>query len=154
MALILSVLGIGLEAGVRFLEGSLDGVVEGGLLLGGGVHFLAAEEGIGTGDEERVAHLYDPLHPAVLNLVAHIIRGANRVNVPVAVCGEMAGDVRLTRVLLGFGLRQFSMHPAHLLSVKQQVLKSDLGQVMVLAQKMLKSDDPEKLEQLLARMNR
>ena len=104
--------------------------------------------------DDAVAHLYDPLHPAVLNLVAHIIRSANRVNVPVAVCGEMAGDVRLTRVLLGFGLRQFSMHPAHLLSVKQQVLKSDLGQVMALAQKMLKSDDPEKLEQLLARMNR
>ena len=104
--------------------------------------------------DDAVAHLYDPLHPAVLNLVAHIIRGANRVNVPVAVCGEMAGDVRLTRVLLGFGLRQFSMHPAHLLSVKQQVLKSDLGQIMVLAQKMLKSDDPEKLEQLLVRMNR
>ena len=104
--------------------------------------------------DDAVAHLYDPLHPAVLNLVAHIIRGANRANVPVAVCGEMAGDVRLTRVLLGFGLRQFSMHPAHLLSVKQQVLKSDLGQVMALAQKMLKSDDPEKLEQLLTRMNR
>ncbi|HYJ17697.1 MAG TPA: phosphoenolpyruvate--protein phosphotransferase [Burkholderiales bacterium] len=104
--------------------------------------------------DDTVAHLYDPLHPAVLNLVAHIIRSANRVNVPVAVCGEMAGDVRLTRVLLGFGLRQFSMHPAHLLSVKQQVLKSDLGEVMVLTQKMLKSDDPEKLEQLLARMNR
>ena len=104
--------------------------------------------------DDAVAHLYNPLHPAVLNLVAHIIRGANRVNVPVAVCGEMAGDVRLTRVLLGFGLRQFSMHPAHLLSVKQQVLKSDLGQIMVLAQKMLKSDDSEKLEQLLVRMNR
>lgn len=104
--------------------------------------------------DDTVAHLYDPLHPAVLNLVAHIIRAANRVNVPVAVCGEMAGDVRLTRVLLGFGLRQFSMHPAHLLSVKQQVLKSDLGQIMVLTQKMLRADDPEKLEQLLARMNR
>ena len=93
-------------------------------------------------------------HPAVLNLVAHIIRSANRADVPVAVCGEMAGDVRLTRVLLGFGLRQFSMHPAHLLSVKQQVLKSDLQEVIVFAQKMLRSDDPEKLEQLLARMNR
>ena len=104
--------------------------------------------------DDTVAHLYDPLHPAVLNLVAHIIRSANRMNVPVAVCGEMAGDVRLTRVLLGFGLRQFSMHPAHLLSVKQQVLKSDLTQVVVLTQKMLKSDDPAKLEQLLARMNR
>ena len=103
--------------------------------------------------DDTVAHLYDPLHPAVLNLVAHIIRSANRAAVPVAVCGEMAGDVRLTRVLLGFGLRQFSMHPAHLLSVKQQVLKSDLQQVMVLTQKMLKSDDRDKLEQLLNRMN-
>jgi phosphotransferase system enzyme I (PtsI) len=104
--------------------------------------------------DDTVAHLYNPLHPAVLNLVAHIIRSANRANVPVAVCGEMAGDVRLTRVLLGFGLRQFSMHPAYLLSVKQQVLKSNLEQVMVLTQKMLKSDDPDKLEDLLARMNR
>jgi phosphotransferase system enzyme I (PtsI) len=103
--------------------------------------------------DDTVAHLYDPLHPAVLNLVAHIIRSANRAGVPVAVCGEMAGDARLTRVLLGFGLRQFSMHPAHLLSVKQQVLKSDLREVLVLTQKMLRSDDPEKLEQLLARMN-
>ena len=103
--------------------------------------------------DDTVAHLYDPLHPAVLNLVAHIIRSANRADVPVAVCGEMAGDVRLTRVLLGFGLRQFSMHPAYLLSVKQQVLKSDLQQVVVLTQKMLKSDDRDKLEQLLNRMN-
>ncbi len=103
--------------------------------------------------DDTVAHLYDPLHPAVLNLVAHIIRSANHANVPVAVCGEMAGDVRLTRVLLGFGLRQFSMHPAYLLSVKQQILKSDLKQVMVLTQKMLKSDDRDKVEQLLARMN-
>ncbi|MGQ0580178.1 MAG: phosphoenolpyruvate--protein phosphotransferase [Betaproteobacteria bacterium] len=104
--------------------------------------------------DDTVAHLYDPLHPAVLNLVAHIIRSANRADVPVAVCGEMAGDVRLTRVLLGFGLRQFSMHPAYLLSVKQQVLKSDLQQVVAFTRKMLKSNDPEKLEQLLLQMNR
>jgi phosphotransferase system enzyme I (PtsI) len=104
--------------------------------------------------DDTVAHLYDPLHPAVLNLVAHIIRSANRADVPVAVCGEMAGDVRLTRVLLGFGLRQFSMHPAYLLSVKQQVLKSDLQQITGLTQKMLRSDDRDKLEQLLYRMNR
>ncbi|HZP94326.1 MAG TPA: phosphoenolpyruvate--protein phosphotransferase, partial [Burkholderiales bacterium] len=104
--------------------------------------------------DDAVAHLYDPLHPAVLNLLAHIIRSANRSGKPVAVCGEMAGDVRLTRLLLGLGLRQFSMHPAHLLAVKQVVLKSDLDQVMVLAQKMLRSDDPGRLEELLARMNR
>jgi phosphoenolpyruvate-protein phosphotransferase (PTS system enzyme I) len=103
--------------------------------------------------DDTVAHLYDPLHPAVLNLVAHIIRGAQRAKVPVAVCGEMAGDVRLTRVLLGFGLRQFSMHPAYLLTVKQQVLQSDLAEIKTLTQKMLRSSDPDKLEQLLDRMN-
>jgi len=103
--------------------------------------------------DDAVAHLYDPLHPAVLQLVAHVIRGANKAGVPVAVCGEMAGETRLTRVLLGFGLRQFSMHPAQLLSVKQQVLKSDLTLVNTLANRMLRTDDPEKLHQLLERMN-
>jgi phosphotransferase system enzyme I (PtsI) len=103
--------------------------------------------------DDTVAHLYDPLHPAVLQLVAHVIRGANKAGVPVAVCGEMAGEIRLTRVLLGFGLRQFSMHPAHLLSVKQQVLKSDLTLVNTLANRMLKTDDPDKLQLLLERMN-
>jgi phosphotransferase system enzyme I (PtsI) len=71
----------------------------------------------------------------------------------VAVCGEMAGDVRLTRILLGFGLRQFSMHPAQLLSVKQQVLRTDLEEVTQIAGKMLKSDDPDRLLALLERMN-
>jgi phosphotransferase system enzyme I (PtsI) len=104
--------------------------------------------------DDTVAHLYDPLHPAVLNLVAHIIRSANRAAKPVAVCGEMAGDARLTRLLLGLGLRQFSMHPAHLLEVKQVVLKSDLQEAMVLTQKMLRADEPERLENLLTRMNR
>jgi phosphotransferase system enzyme I (PtsI) len=103
--------------------------------------------------DDAVAHLYDPLHPAVLQLVEHVIRGANKAGVPVAVCGEMAGDERLTRVLLGFGLRQFSMHPAHLLTVKQQVLKSDLREVTQLSNRMLKTDDSEKLHALLDRMN-
>jgi phosphoenolpyruvate-protein phosphotransferase (PTS system enzyme I) len=103
--------------------------------------------------DDAVAHLYDPMHPAVLHLVAHVIRASNKAGVPVAVCGEMAGDVHLTRVLLGFGLRQFSMHPAHLLPVKQQVLKSDLSEVTQLATRMLKTDDSERLQLLLERMN-
>ncbi len=103
--------------------------------------------------DDAVAHLYDPLHPAVLHLVAHVIREANKASVPVAVCGEMAGDERLTRILLGFGLRQFSMHPAHLLTVKQQVLKSDLAEVTQLARRMLKTDEPDKVNALLERMN-
>ncbi|MFN0314509.1 MAG: phosphoenolpyruvate--protein phosphotransferase [Burkholderiales bacterium] len=103
--------------------------------------------------DDQVAYLYDPLHPAIVSLVANIIRTANKMNKPVAVCGEMAGDVRLTRMLLGFGLRQFSMHPAHLLEVKQQVLKTDLEEVTHLAQRMLKAEDPEKILALLGKMN-
>jgi len=103
--------------------------------------------------DDAVAHLYDPLHPAVLYLVASIIKGAQKAGKPVAVCGEMAGEVKLTRVLLGFGLRQFSMHPAHLLTVKQQVLRSDLQEVTHLAGRMLKTEEPEKLQGLLERMN-
>ena len=103
--------------------------------------------------DESVAHLYDPLHPAVLLLVAQIIRSANKTGKPVAVCGEMAGDVKLTRILLGFGLRQFSMHPAHLLQIKQQVLRTDLDEVTQIATRMLKTDEPDKLVSLLERMN-
>ena len=65
----------------------------------------------------------------------------------------MAGDVKLTRVLLGFGLRQFSMHPAHLLTIKQQVLRSDIEEVTQLADRMLKTDEPDKLQGLLEKMN-
>jgi phosphotransferase system enzyme I (PtsI) len=65
----------------------------------------------------------------------------------------MAGDVSLTRLLLGFGLRQFSMHPANLLSVKQQVLRTDLEEVTNTAKRMLRVDDPEKLHSMLERMN-
>src|SRR4029077_12696763 len=83
--------------------------------------------------DDTVAHLYDPLHPAVLSLVANVIKACNRAGKPIALCGEMAGDVQLTRLLLGFGLRQLSMHPAYLLEVKQQVLKSKLQDIMPLA---------------------
>jgi phosphotransferase system enzyme I (PtsI) len=103
--------------------------------------------------DDTVAHLYDPLHPAVLQLVAMVIRSTTKAGKPVAVCGEIAGDARLTRLLLGFGLRQFSMHPAHLLTVKQQVLRTDLEEVTALANKMLRTEDPERLQGLLDRMN-
>lgn len=103
--------------------------------------------------DDAVAHLYDPLHPAVLQLVASIIQGAAKAGKPVAVCGEMAGDTTLTRLLLGFGLRQFSMHPANLLPVKQVVLKSDLVEVSNLARRMLRAEEPEKLYALLDKLN-
>jgi len=103
--------------------------------------------------DDAVAHLYDPLHPAVLQLVAHTIRTANRVGTPVVVCGEMGGDPHLTRLLLGFGLREFSMHPAHLLAVKQQVLKTNLPEIHALVAKMLKTDEYDKMHSLLAKLN-
>src|SRR5574340_507782 len=103
--------------------------------------------------DESVAHLYDPLHPAVLHLVAHTIRSARKAGKPVSVCGEMAGDALLTRLLLGLGLRNFSMHPAHVLAVKQQILKTSLPELAGWVQKMLKASDPHKLHALLAKLN-
>ena len=71
--------------------------------------------------DNEVAALYDPLHPAVLRLIANTINAGVRVGKPVSVCGEMAGDPRLTRLLLGLGLTQFSMHAQQLLDVKREI---------------------------------
>jgi len=103
--------------------------------------------------DDAVAHLYDPLHPAVLSLLAHVFRTAEKAGVPVALCGEMAGDLTLTRLLLGLGLRQYSMHSAHLLDVKQRILQTSLSHVKPLALKMLRENDPDRLHTLLGRLN-
>jgi phosphotransferase system enzyme I (PtsI) len=103
--------------------------------------------------DDTVSHLYDPLHPAVINLIAHVIKACNKADTPVALCGEMAGDVHLTRLLLGLGLRQFSMHPASLLEVKQQVLKSNLREIVPLAARMLHATETDKQHALLRRLN-
>lgn len=103
--------------------------------------------------DDAVSHLYDPLHPAVLYLVAHSIHAAERARLPISVCGEMAGDVLFTRLLLGFGLREFSMHPADLLPVKQQVLKSNVGKLARLANKLLRTGDHEKFSELIVKIN-
>ena len=103
--------------------------------------------------DEAVAHLYDPLHPAVIRLLAMAISTANKANVPIAVCGEMAGEVKLTRLLLGLGLRNFSMHPAHLLSVKQRVLTSEIAPLKSLVARICRSDSPDKIAALLDKLN-
>jgi phosphoenolpyruvate-protein phosphotransferase (PTS system enzyme I) len=95
--------------------------------------------------DESVAHLYDPLHPAVLHLIASTIRQCQEAGKGVSVCGEMAGDVSMTRLLLGMGLRSFSMHPSQILSVKREVLASNTAQLAKLAKKVLRSDDPASL---------
>jgi len=95
--------------------------------------------------DESVAHLYDPLHPAVLGLIADTIAECDRQGKGVSVCGEMAGDVAMTRLLLGLGLRSFSMHPSQILSVKHQVLRSDTAKLALWAAQVLASDDPASL---------
>ncbi|MEJ3960913.1 phosphoenolpyruvate--protein phosphotransferase [Brachymonas sp. G13] len=95
--------------------------------------------------DELVAHLYDPLHPAVLQLLAMTIQAAIDAGKPVSVCGEMAGDTSFTRLLLGLGLRSFSMHPAQILAVKQEIVRADAGKLKDWAQQVLASRDPASL---------
>ena len=95
--------------------------------------------------DEAVAHLYDPCHPAVLRLVADTIHECNVQGKGISVCGEMAGDAGMTRLLLGLGLRSFSMHPSQILSVKQQILRADAGKLKGWAQGVLASEDPAAL---------
>ena len=99
--------------------------------------------------DNTVAHLYDPLHPAVLQLVAQTIRAGERAGIPVAVCGEMAGDPALARLLLGMGLREFSMHPAQILSVKQEILRADLTRCRAITKKVMAASEPAKIRALL-----
>ena len=103
--------------------------------------------------DEEVAHLYDPLHPAVLYLLSHVIGSANKAGIPISVCGEMAGEIAYTRLLLGMGLRQFSMHPTQLLDIKQRVLTTSLPLIAPLVQKTLRADDPLKIKEFLDRLN-
>ena len=92
--------------------------------------------------DEAVAHLYDPTHPAVLTLIASVIAECRARGTSVSVCGEMAGDVTLTRLLLGLGLRSFSMQPSQILSIKQEVLRADTRKLAPWAQQVLLDADP------------
>ena len=92
--------------------------------------------------DESVAHLYDPCHPAVLRLIADTIAECNAQGKGVSICGEMAGDVTMTKLLLGLGLRSFSMHPSQILAVKQQILRSDTSKLKPWAESVLASENP------------
>jgi phosphoenolpyruvate-protein phosphotransferase (PTS system enzyme I) len=93
--------------------------------------------------DHAVAHLYDPYHPAILNLLFSIIDQAKRANIPVAVCGEMAGDPSMTKLLLGLGLTDFSMHFSQLLLVKREILKADVGLLKSRIGAVLQAIEPE-----------
>ena len=102
--------------------------------------------------DHEVAHLYNPLHPAVLQLLSMTISTGAKAGIPVAVCGEIAGDTKLTRLLLGMGLREFSMHPAQLLSVKQEILNSDLSLLEPAAKKVLKAYEPAAIAEAMEKL--
>ena len=155
------------EARVRFDEGiEIGGMIEipaAALALG---PFLKRLDflSIGTNDliqytlaidrtDEAVSHLYDPLHPAVLRLIAQTIQTADRAGMPVSVCGEMAGDLTMTRLLIGMGLRQFSMHASQVLEVKQQLLNCDAGQLKAKVIRLLRLDDPARIRERLEKIN-
>ncbi len=103
--------------------------------------------------DEQVANLYDPLHPAVLMLLAHIISSAEKANVPVSMCGELAGDPTLTRLLLGMGLRQFSMFPAQIPAVKQRIKQSDITELTPIVRRILRLEECGKIQEQIDRLN-
>ncbi len=99
--------------------------------------------------DSQVAHLYDPMHPAVLRLIAQVISEAKAANVSVSVCGEMAGDSKLARLLLAMGLTDFSMHASQLLTVKREILKTDIDRVKPVLPEILKAVDPDLQEKAM-----
>ncbi len=104
--------------------------------------------------DDSVSHLYQPGHPAVLKLLQHIIRTANRMGKSVSVCGEMAGDSTYTRLLLGMGLRRFSMNPSNLLTIKDIVLRSAHRPAREESAKLMRNEDPEKTDKLIKELNK
>ena len=103
--------------------------------------------------DDAVSYLYQPAHPAVLRLLAHIIRTANRMNKTVSLCGEMAGDTTFTRLLLGMGLRSFSMNTNNLLAVKDIVIHSHIDRLEQEILRIQRNEDPDKADKLLKQLN-
>jgi phosphotransferase system enzyme I (PtsI) len=103
--------------------------------------------------DDEVTYLYDPLHPAVLRLIKMAIDAGRKHNVPVSMCGEMAGDPRYTRLLLGMGLTDFSAPPTSLLEVKNVIHQSHTEVLSPLVDEILRHDDPAEISKLLITLN-
>lgn len=103
--------------------------------------------------DEQVASLYDPLHPAVVMLIAHTLSSAEKAGVPVSLCGEMAGDPRFTRLLIGLGLRHFSMHSSQIMSVKSRVIQANAAELAPLARRILRLDETGKIKEAVEKLN-
>lgn len=102
--------------------------------------------------DHEVAHLYNPLHPAVLYLLSSTIAIASKAGVAISVCGEMAGDIQMTRLLLGMGLREFSMHPSQLLAVKNEILNSDLNVLTPATRKISRLYEPKAINEAVEQL--
>lgn len=130
-------------------------------------HVLARESdflSLGTNDlvqytlaidrmDDSVNYLHEPAHPAVLRLIRMTLQAGRRAGVPVAMCGEMAGEVQFTPMLLGLGLEEFSMHPGTLLEVRHVIMASDAAQLRRRVRTLLRNNDPARVPQLLDRLN-
>ncbi|NKF24061.1 phosphoenolpyruvate--protein phosphotransferase [Solimonas marina] len=103
--------------------------------------------------DDEVNYLYDPLHPAVLQLISRTIESGSRGGIPVAMCGEMAGDPRYTRLLLGLGLTEFSMHPASVLEIKRMIMDADVGALRHAVQGILASTDLQEMRDRIAALD-
>ena len=103
--------------------------------------------------DDAVNYLYDPLHPSVLRLILMTIQAGKSASIPVAMCGEMAGDPRYTRLLLGLGLREFSMHPSGLLEIKRIVRESDMATLEKAAGEVMLARDTAALHALVEKLN-
>ena len=103
--------------------------------------------------DDQVNYLYDPLHPSVLKLVDLTLRAGRHAKIPVAMCGEMAGDPRYTRLLLGLGLQEFSTHPSNLLEIKQIVNRSRISELEKPARKILNTTVPTRITSLVDTLN-
>ncbi len=102
---------------------------------------------------DEVSYLYDPLHPAVLRLIHHTLKAGIKHDIPVAMCGEMAGEPTFTRLLLGLGLREFSVHPGGLLEVKKIIMESDVSELTSIADKMMDLDSGPAIEAFINELN-
>jgi phosphotransferase system enzyme I (PtsI) len=103
--------------------------------------------------DDEVNYLYNPLHPAVLRLIRQIIQAGDTAGIPVSMCGEMAGDSDYTRLLLGLGLREFSMECSSLPEIKQRIRESDINAQRATIEKILAASIPSQLDQLIAQLN-
>lgn len=102
--------------------------------------------------DDEVNYLYDPLHPSILRLIQMVISAGQRAGIPISMCGEMAGDPRYIPLLIGMGLREFSMQPGSLLVAKERLLELDAAKLARQTRKLMKRLGESDFEQLLEKI--